>query len=236
MGSPQRRVQVMIRYPPLSLQTCPGKTNGCYWSLRIERLQGTTRFAIVAAEMKDELLRKIQHVLDRRITNEMQVVYLLVELRKLMDRDDYKDPVLRTFSNWVVHTSLENRSEGSTFILSEFDHFVAGFHERKRQSPHLQHISLGAFREALFRCFEHFRLSAKFVTDRTEWKKFGKLYCFIVSECPIVFTASKIRLKYIKQVELRGIAPGVLVKEWPIVQWRLTFHDGHTINWGFHMA
>lgn len=46
--------------------------------------------------MKDELIRKIQDVLDRRITNEKQVVYLLVEIRKLMDRDKYKDPILRT--------------------------------------------------------------------------------------------------------------------------------------------
>ena len=74
--------------------------------------------------MKDELIRKIQRVLDRRITNEMQIVYLLVEVRKLMDQDGYKDPVLRTFSNWVVHTSLENRADGSTLILNEFDHFM----------------------------------------------------------------------------------------------------------------
>jgi hypothetical protein len=192
-------------------------------------------FGIVAAKMKDELLRKVQHVLDRRTTREMQVVYLLVELRKLMDRDDYKDPVLRMFSNWVVHTSLDKRAEGSTFILSEFDHYIAELRERKRTSHQLQHISLGAFRDALFLCFQHFGLSAKIVTDVAEWKRFSKLYCLIVSECPIVFTASKARLKYIKQVELTGIVPGVLVKEWPIVQWRLTFHDGKKQNWGFHM-
>jgi len=186
--------------------------------------------------MKDELLRKIQHVLDRRITNEMQVVYLLVEVRKLMDRDRYEDSVLRMFSNWVVHTSLNYPKEGSTFILSEFDHYIAELYERKKKSPHLEHISLGTFRVALVRCFQHFGLSAEFVQNRVEWKRFGKLYCSIVSECPIVFTASKTKLKYIKQVELTGIAPGVLVKEWPIVQWRLTFHNGKTQNLAFHMG
>ncbi len=130
--------------------------------------------------MKDELLRKIQVVLNRRITNEKQVVYLLVEVRKLMDRDDYKDPILRTFSNWVVHTTLENQAEGSTFILSEFDHFMVELYEHQRSSHHLQHISLSAFRGALIRCFEHIGLSANFVRDRAQWKKFGKLYCSIV--------------------------------------------------------
>jgi hypothetical protein len=201
-----------------------------------EGLQGTPRFAIVAGEMKDELLRKIQHVLERRITNEKQVVYLLVELRKLMDRDDYKDPVLRTFSNWVVHTSLENRAEGSTFILSQFDHFMGELIEHKRKSPHLQQISLGAFRKTLIRCFKHFNLSATFTNNLIEWKKFATMYCLVVSECPIVFTASKTKLKYIRQVELRSIARDLLFKEWPMVQWRLTFHDGTTENWSFLMG
>src|ERR1700683_4725483 len=71
--------------------------------------------------MRDELCLKIQRLLDRKIRNEMQVVCLLVELRKLMDREQYKDPILRTFSNWVVHTSLDNKADGSNLILQPFD-------------------------------------------------------------------------------------------------------------------
>jgi hypothetical protein len=96
--------------------------------------------------MTDELLRKIQHVLDRRITNEKQVV-------------------------------------------------------------------------------------GNFVKNGANWKTFIQLYCSIVSECPIVFTASKNKLKYIKQVELTGVSR--FHKEWKSVDWRLTFHDGRTMNWGF---
>ena len=86
--------------------------------------------------MQDELIRKIQHVLDRRITNETQVVYLLVVVRKLMDRDHHRDPILRTFCNWVVHTSLENRTDtdGCSLILKEFDHSVTELYERKKKS------------------------------------------------------------------------------------------------------
>lgn len=195
-----------------------------------------SRLVIVATNMKDELIRKIQRVLDTRITTEMQVVYLLVEVRKLMDRDNYNDPVLRTFNNWVVHTSLENRADGSTLILSEFDEFMAELYENRNQLPHPKHISLGTFREALFLFFKHFDLSAKFVKDAAEWKKFSRLYCRIVGECPIVFTASKTKLKYIHKVELRGISRGIVVKEWPIVEWRLTLQNGSTQNWGFHMG
>jgi len=52
----------------------------------------------------------------------------------------------------------------------------------------------------------------------------------------LVFTASKGKLKYIKILELTGVNKGLLVKEWPLINWRLTFHDGRTMNWGFHLG
>jgi hypothetical protein len=187
-----------------------------------------------SAEMKAALIRKIQRVTDRRITNEQQVVYLLVSVRQLMDRDNYQDSLLRTFSNWIVHTSLERKADGSTFVLSEFDHFFVELYEHKRKSNQLTRLSLGAFRESLTLFCEHFALTPKFLSDLAEWKRFGKLYCSIVSECPIVFTASKKDLKYVRQVELTSVSPGILVKEWPIFNWRITFRDGTVHNWGFH--
>lgn len=100
----------------------------------------------------------------------------MVELRKLMDRENYNDPVLRTFSNWIVRTSLENKAEGSTLVLGQFDTFMAGLFERKLIFKQKEHISLGSFREALTGCFACFNLSAKFLTDLGELKVFFKLY------------------------------------------------------------
>jgi hypothetical protein len=67
--------------------------------------------------MKDELIRKIQDVLDRRITNEKQVVYLLVEIRKLMDRDKYNDPVLSS-----TGISLTFMSTGRSLLTLNTSH------------------------------------------------------------------------------------------------------------------
>jgi len=186
--------------------------------------------------MKNELVLKIQRVLDSRITNEPKLVYLLVEVRKLMDRDGYQDPTLRMFCNWVVHTSLENRADGSTLILKEFDKWFADLKEHQKLSIDRKHISFGAFRESLMTCFEHFDLSATFTGGVVGWKKFFTLYSSIVSECPIVFTASRQTLKYIEKVELRGVARGILVKEWPMLQWKITLRDGSEWNWGFNLG
>ncbi len=186
--------------------------------------------------MKDELLEKIQHVLDRPIRNEMQVVYLLVELRKLQDRAKYKNPVLRTFSNWVVHTDLQYPQEGSTRILTEFDELMANIYEHHKGISYRTHLGLQQFRVSLIDCFKHFGLSATFTTDGVEWKKFCQQYCLIVSECPIVFKASTVELKYVRQVELHRVTPGPIVKDLPVVGWKVTLKTGRTMNWGFHMG
>jgi len=186
--------------------------------------------------MKDELIFKIQRVLSQRITQEMQVVYLLVELRKLMDREAYQDSVLRMFCNWVVHTKLERRAEGSEIILTEFDEIMTGLLERNAGTTHFEHLSLVKFREALARCFDAFNLSAPFIREDGEYVKFVRLYSSVVGECPIVFSASKIPLKHVEQIELQGFCEGILVNELPVPQWRITLKDGKTMNWGFHMG
>jgi len=59
--------------------------------------------------MEDQILRKIRAELKRGITEECQVVYLLVEIRKLLDRDGKNaEPYnsLRLYSDWAVHFSL----------------------------------------------------------------------------------------------------------------------------------
>ena len=69
-----------------------------------------------------------------------------------------------------------------------------------------EHISLGSFREALTGFFKHFHLNASFLKDLKELKIFFSLYCSIVSECPLVFTASKEKLKYLQKAELTGVS------------------------------
>jgi hypothetical protein len=87
--------------------------------------------------MTDELVRKIQHLLHRRIRNEMRVVYLLVELRKLMDREKYNDPILKTMSNWVVHTAsrAKFRHPARKLLFPEHDGTTPGS-SRASPTPH----------------------------------------------------------------------------------------------------
>jgi len=105
--------------------------------------------------------------------------------------------------------------------------------------PHPKHLSPGTFRVALINCFNHFGLRATFVTDADQWKKFSMFYCSIVGDCPIVFTASKLALKYVTKVELEGIQRGTKMGKWrtvPLAGWKLTLTDGSMHNWAFYMG
>jgi len=64
------------------------------------------------------ILPKLEAALRRPIKTEMQVVYILVELRKLLEHKNKKDayPALNFYGNWVVHTKLSSSAVADRII------------------------------------------------------------------------------------------------------------------------
>jgi hypothetical protein len=59
--------------------------------------------------VKDEIIEKLATHLQGDLNTEKDVLYLLIEVRKLMDRDSVSRvqfPSLRLYANWVVHVAL----------------------------------------------------------------------------------------------------------------------------------
>jgi hypothetical protein len=165
-------------------------------------------------------------------------MYLLVQVRKLSDRVKYINPNLRMFCNWVVHTDLSKRAEGSTHILTELDFEVAKAQEQGLPLKSSPIFRFETFRESLRAFLVHFGLPLDVVDCEAKWRPFIILYSSIISECPIVFTASKLPLRYISSVELRKyprltiIINGVVL---PRLRWKLIFQDGkhqYISTWG----
>ena len=71
--------------------------------------------------MKKEIRRKLTDQLNEGIKTEVQVVYLLVGIRKLIERDakgeKYRN--LNFYCDWVLHSELDR--SGAKAILLEFD-------------------------------------------------------------------------------------------------------------------
>jgi hypothetical protein len=187
--------------------------------------------------MELELVAKIRKTLEVGVETEQAVVYLLVKIRKLCDKTNYNDAALRTFCNWVVHTDLSKRADGSTYILREIDNEIdrcrtEGF--TLASSP-IFHFT--PFQESLRRFFLTFKLPSELVSTKAKWRPFIMLYSTIISECPLVFKASKMPLQYIETAELCRravtiVVNGIIV---PRLKWKLKFKDGgkqEITTWG----
>ncbi len=61
-----------------------------------------------------EIIEKLNDFLDKHMpfTEECHVLYLLVEIRKVLDRENNKKyPILRFYCNWSVHTDKDSTKE-----------------------------------------------------------------------------------------------------------------------------
>src|SRR5437899_1770065 len=78
----------------------------------------------IARESQDRLLNKVAKELGNRITTEAQAVYILVQIRKLLeDSGTKKFEVLKMFCDWALHTEL-SRNKQIVALLAEFDEAI----------------------------------------------------------------------------------------------------------------
>src|SRR5262249_8276556 len=107
-----------------------------------------------------------------------------------MDREDYLDPVIRSFTNWVVHVDLGQEHDGTTALLQEFDEVIRLRKEENRGSLFPPHCSFENFRRNLGALFATYNLDPKLIESEKHWMIFARLYSSVVSDCPIKFTSS----------------------------------------------
>ncbi len=73
--------------------------------------------------MTPDIISKLSDEIKKGINSEVQVVYLLAGIRKLLERDNQKDTysVLNFHCNWVLHSELNNANAQE--ILEVFENW-----------------------------------------------------------------------------------------------------------------
>jgi hypothetical protein len=72
--------------------------------------------------MEDEIVKKLNDFLIKHkiFTEECHVVYLMVEIRKILDRENgHRYPLLRFYCDWTVHTEKGRITDEMKIIMSE---------------------------------------------------------------------------------------------------------------------
>jgi len=143
-----------------------------------------------------EIIWKLTKELEEGIATEAQVVYLLVGLRKLLERDEIKEQYkdLTFHCDWVVHSDLKGATAQE--ILRKFDaaHAILAKDKQiglpdlpKDLRVEIERISkMRSFEEELSRVLEIYGLPSLTEKRPDGWPHFLHLYTKVVQDIPLV--------------------------------------------------
>lgn len=143
--------------------------------------------------MNSNFIKKLRIFLQNHstFTEKCEVVYLMVEIRKILDIDKNKlYQSLRFYCNWTLHVDLKNKST-TQFISKMFDRDIDITKSgkdiaRKMKSNHPDFFKLNDFKDELKKFFEDYNLPLSLLNENINWINFIKLLLEIVEECPVI--------------------------------------------------
>jgi hypothetical protein len=170
--------------------------------------------------MCDDLKAKLTDQLSGKpIDTEAKVVYLLVQIRKLLELDDvaYDDcKLLKFYCNWAVHPFLgEKKTKAKSMAQLVVEEFSTAISVGADISKRIQNLmSFTELRNELYAFLERHKLPTTLTKDFLRWSEFVNLYTHVISDCPLVYR-SEIPLNIDKvvfsRVDSNGNRPHVMV-------------------------
>ena len=132
-----------------------------------------------------QIIEKLRTEFKNEITSERQVVYILVEIGKLLEHDSAKAtyPAIMFYRNWVVHTKLD-RSAVADDLVRLFDDYITS--NNTTASEKLKElVSPLTLRGELKTFLTHHGLTLSCCEDGVLWKRFVKYLAGVIDETPL---------------------------------------------------
>lgn len=136
------------------------------------------------------IIEKLKSALHRTITTEMQVVYILVEVRKLLENNDQNHlfPVLNLYCNWVVHTKL-SASPVADSIVRLFDELMYrranNTLDTTLEDKAIEFFDERRLRDELRMFLESSDLPQHLCLDPSLWQGFRKRLAGVIEDVPL---------------------------------------------------
>lgn len=149
--------------------------------------------------MEEEIITKLKSALAEPIQKECQVVYILVEIRKLLERlkDKNNFSVLNFYSNWALHPEIDKTSSIRP-ILEKIEEAIL----RKTYDVNAI-MAIVDFEEF---CKEIGTFLGKFAINNPflkidYWRKFRRLLVGVLIDCPLKPNYGEIKeFRFIKAI------------------------------------
>jgi hypothetical protein len=138
--------------------------------------------------MVPDILTKLDLELKQEITSERQVVYILVQIRKLIDSADLanKFEALKLHCDWVVHTKLDRRPAKE--LLEKLNARYVELATKSGPEQAIQklgeHLGLEAFQTQFLGFLSLCGIDGSSLDDNW-WYGFLYNYCRVIQDCPL---------------------------------------------------
>lgn len=141
---------------------------------------------------------KLHRELSKDIVDESQVVYILSQIRKIIDDEEteIKYDILYLYSDWVLHSKLDRPKKRSYFI-NKFDSQLVNEDTSTKIARTIlinqrHFFVLNELKIQLGNFFRDNNISSK-IFVRPGWSKFIELLLAILMECPVDIGGNKIK-------------------------------------------
>jgi hypothetical protein len=149
--------------------------------------------------MTKDIIRKLINELDAGITSEVQVVYLLAGIRKLIERDkiDKQYAALKFHCDWALHASMDRAPARALLKQFEAAHvLLTGNIELSALPSDLRHqieriSQMKSFEKELGQFLANYGLPALTQHRADGWPHFLHLYTKVVEDIPLVVTGAE---------------------------------------------
>jgi hypothetical protein len=181
--------------------------------------------------MRGDIVEKLNREFEEPIRNERQVVYILVEARKLLEQEG----VLETFSDfklcsdWAVHPKLRGPAAQQMlgyFNTYEIEHAKSGVTLQQFQPKPLQDfLSLKSFREEMMAGLSSYGVDVGRISTDEFWQPFVQCYMGVIRDCPLeAWEQNATHVSHVSALAwpeemANQIFPGKRVVQW---KWKLT--------------
>lgn len=138
--------------------------------------------------MQLQVIDKLNKFIEKRssIKEESEVVYLLVELRKLLDRakakNDKSYSLVRFHADWIVHISKDNITPVMKKIMMEVDNLLNPL----PKNGNIDFLLMPEFRTELTNLLDEFGISNNFCKNDNSWLSFVVALTQVLSDQPMV--------------------------------------------------
>ena len=155
--------------------------------------------------MKNEIVQKLRTELIKPVDGEPQVVYVLVEIRKLIDHSPHKNQyrALKFYCDWALHIKLDQG--GACQMLQQFDEALTARNDEESFRAAVEKfgptISFATLRDEFINFLIEYDLPTEVAGKMLYWGRFLALYLSVVKDCPLAYSRN-LPLHHIDELRL----------------------------------